>query len=75
MKMNKKLRRPEMLLGVQTGNRIPHDEYNVSGIAHASTYRKNDIFMLRQLVQSFKQIRKLGQGTKSPEFCLKGASI
>ena len=24
-----------MLSGVQTGKRIPHDEYNVRGIAHA----------------------------------------
>ena len=26
--------KPEMLLGVQTGNRIPHDWHNVQGIAH-----------------------------------------
>ena len=25
--------KPNMLLGVQTGKRIPHDEYNVRGVA------------------------------------------
>ena len=35
----------KMLLGVQTGNRIPHDEYNVCGIAHGHAYIKEDIFM------------------------------
>ena len=64
-----------MLSGVQSGNRIPHDEYNVRGIAHARAYIKDDIFMQRRLVQSFKCIKKWGQGTKSPEFCAKGATI
>ena len=40
--------KPEMLSGVQTGNRIPHDEYNVRGIAHARAYIKDDIFMTEQ---------------------------
>ena len=44
--------KPEMLSGVQTGNRIPHDEYNVRGIAHARAYIKDDIFMQRRLVQA-----------------------
>ena len=35
----------EMLSGVQPGNRIPHDRYNVRGIAHARSYNKDDIFM------------------------------
>ena len=43
---------PEMLSGVQTGNRIPHNEYNVRGIAHALAYIKDDIFMQRRLVQA-----------------------
>ena len=64
-----------MLSGAQTGNRIPHDEYNVRGIAHARAYIKDDIFIQRRLVQSFKCIRKWGQGTKSPEFCSKVATI
>ena len=36
-----------MIPGVQTGNGIPHDEYDVHGIAHAHacTNRKDDIFM------------------------------
>ena len=41
--------KPDMLSGVQTGNGIPHDEYNINGIAHAHTNRKDDIFMQRQL--------------------------
>ena len=64
-----------MLSDVQTGNRIPHDEYNVCGIAHALAFIKDDIFMQRRLVQSFRCTRKWGQGTKSPESCAKGATI
>ena len=51
-----------MLSGVQTGNRIPHDEYNVRGIAHARAYIKDDIFMQRQLVQSFTYYWSWGEG-------------
>ena len=45
--------KPDMLSGVQTGNGIPHDRYNMRGIAHAHTNRKDDIFMQRQLGQIF----------------------
>ena len=38
-----------MLSGVQTGNGPQHDKYNKRGIAHASTNRKDDIFMQRRL--------------------------
>ena len=31
--------------GVQTGNGTPHDKYNIRGIAHVRTNRKDDIFM------------------------------
>ena len=41
--------KPEMLSGVQTGNGTPHDKYNIRGIAHARTNRKDDIFMQRRL--------------------------
>ena len=44
-----------MLSGVQTGNRIPHDEYNVRGIAHAHAYIKDHIFMTEQYNTSFYQ--------------------
>ena len=64
-----------MLSGVQNGNGTPHDRYNIRGNAHARTNKKDDIFIQRRLVQSFKCIRKWGQGTKSPEFCAKGATI
>ena len=37
--------KPDMLSGVQTGNGIPHDRYNIRGIAHGRTNRKEDIFM------------------------------
>ena len=40
-----------MLSGVQTGNEIPHDRYNIRGIAHGRTNRKDDIFMQRRLGQ------------------------
>ena len=39
----------EMLSGVQTGNGTPHDKYNIRGIAHAQTNRKDDISMQRRL--------------------------
>ena len=42
--------KPEMLSGVQKGNGTPHDKYNIRGIAHARTNRKDDIFMERRLV-------------------------
>ena len=35
----------EMLLGVQTRNGTPHDKYNIRGIAHVCTNRKDDILM------------------------------
>ena len=38
-----------MIQGVLTGNRIPHDKYDVRGIAHARTNRKDDIFLQRRL--------------------------
>ena len=38
---------PEMLSGVQTGNGTPHGKYNIHGIAHVRTNRKDDIFMQR----------------------------
>ena len=49
-----------MLSGVQTGNGIPHDKYNIRGIAHARTNRKDDIFMQRRLVQHFTFILEWG---------------
>ena len=43
-----------------TGNGIPHDKCNLHGIAHARTNKKDDIFMQRQLVQSFTCILEGG---------------
>ena len=54
-----------MLSGVQTSNGTPHDKYNIRGIAHARTNRKDDIFMQRQLMQNFTFILESGQGTCS----------
>ena len=42
--------KPEIIPGVQTGNGIPHDKYNIRGIAHVRTNRKDDIFMQRRLL-------------------------
>ena len=55
--------KPEMLSGVQTGNGTPRDKYDIRGIAHAHSNRKDDIFMQRRLVQSFTYILECGQGT------------
>ena len=41
--------KPEIIPGIQTGNGIPHDKYNIRGIAHARNNRKDDIFMQRRL--------------------------
>ena len=54
-----------MLSGVQTGNGTPHDKYNMRGIAHVRTNRKDDIFMQRRLVQNFTFILEWRQGTCS----------
>ena len=35
----------EMLSVVQTGNGSPHDKYDILGIAHARTNRKDNIFI------------------------------
>ena len=42
--------KPEMIPGVLTGNGIPHDKYNIRGIAHVRTNSKDDIFMQRRLL-------------------------
>ena len=52
----------DMLSGVQTGNGIPHDRYNIRGIAHVRTNRKDDIFMQRRLGQIFICILEWGKG-------------
>ena len=52
--------KPEMLSGVQTGNGTPHDRYNIRGIAHARTNRKDAIFMQRRLVQNSTFILEWG---------------
>ena len=41
--------KPEMIPGVYTGNGIPYYKYDVRGIGHAHTNRKDDIFMQRRL--------------------------
>ena len=61
--------KPEMLSVVQTGIGTPHDKYNIHGIAHARTNRKDDIFMQRRLVQNFTFILEWCQET-FPACCL-----
>ena len=41
--------KPEMISGVETGNGIQHNEYDILGIAQACTDRKDNIFMQRRL--------------------------
>ena len=41
--------KPEMIPGIKTGNRIPHDKYDIRGIVHTHTNKKDDIFMQRRL--------------------------
>ena len=44
--------KPEILSAVLTGNRIPLDGRNVSGIMHVPVCRKDDIFKQRRLYHS-----------------------
>ena len=37
----------EMIPGIQTGNGISHDKYNIRSILHTRTNRKDDIFIQR----------------------------
>ena len=55
--------KPEMLSGVQTGNGTLHDKYDIRGIAHARTNRKDNILIQRRLVRNFTFILEWGQGT------------
>ena len=41
--------KPEMISGVETGNGIQHNKYDIRGIAQARTDRKDHIFMQRRL--------------------------
>ena len=41
--------KPEMIPGIQTGNGIQHNKYDVRCIAQARTDRKDNIFMQRRL--------------------------
>ena len=41
--------KPEMIPGILTGNGILHDKYDIRGIAHVRTNKKDDIFMQRRL--------------------------
>ena len=52
-----------MLSGIQPGNGIPHDRYNIRGIAHVRTNRKDDIFIQRRLGQILTCILEWGQRT------------
>ena len=54
--------KPDILPGVQTGNGIPHDRYDIRGIAHVHTNRKDDIFMQKRLVQNFTSILEWSKG-------------
>ena len=55
--------KPEMLSGVQTGIGTPHGKFDIRGIAHVRTNRKDNIFMQRRLVQNFTYIMEWGQRT------------
>ena len=54
--------KPEIIPGVQTGNGISHDRYNIRGIAHVRTNRKDNILMQRRLGQIFICILEWGKG-------------
>ena len=51
--------KPEMFSGFLAGNGIQHDEYDLRGIVHVHTYRKDNIVMQRRLLQSFTYLPTL----------------
>ena len=53
----------DMLSGVRTGNEISYDIYNICGIAHARTNRKDNSVMQGRLGQIFTCILEWGQRT------------
>ena len=55
--------KPKMLSGVQTGNGAPIDRYNLCGIAHARTNRKDDIFNAKMTSAKLYIYIGVGQGT------------
>ena len=59
--------KPDMLSGIQTGNGIPHDRFNIYGIANARTNGKYEIFVQRLLGQIFICILEWGQGEKNQD--------
>ena len=61
--------KPDMLSGVQTGNGIPHDRYNIRGIAHGHTNRKDHIFMQRLLEQILHVYWSGGKGLVKNQNC------
>merc|ERR1711954_384224 len=58
----------KILSVVQTGNRIPQNEYDIRGIVHAHGLKTDNIFMQRQLLQTLKCLGEVEQGTKHPEY-------
>ena len=58
-----------MLSVVQTGNRIPQNEYDIHGIGHAHALKTDGIFMQRQLLQTLKCLGEVEQGTKHKHPC------
>ena len=67
--------KPNMLSGVQTRNGIQHDRYNICGITHARTNRKDNFFMQRQLGQIFTCILEGGQGAYKKSKTIPGPSL
>ena len=61
--------KPDMLSGVQTGNGIPHDRYNIRCIAHVRTNRKDNILMQRRFGQIFICFLEWGKGLVKNQDC------
>ena len=56
--------KPEMLSGVQTGNGIPHDKYNIRGIARVHKQKRRHFNAKTTSAKLYIYIRE-GQGTCS----------
>ena len=52
----------DVMSGVQTGNGIPHERYDIRLLAYGHANQKDVIFMQRELGQIFTYIFNWGQG-------------
>ena len=63
--------KPEVLSGVETGNRIPHDEWNLRGIAHVYTYTEKTTFLCKDDLCKFLHERTCAMLRTDAALCMR----